>query len=335
MSTVNSIISSATSDVDKIRAIKDLVSNDHQLIRTIPDDFNTNERSKSFSMLLILLKIELLLISDEFDPSIIATYLKQVQSLLPKNSTNTTSNSDLTYLKLKYDDLYTDFQLLYPPKYMDLVNKKLILLNNMHNNQQNILEWTPELLQLVVDIYHKTTECLLLTGNEFLKNNILQHLQKILNENDPISHEFNKSISPTTSFFFDRNIRKQCVSWQQFEEFLRHAHTPWIRKLALKQPLPHTLLCNQLENNISLLSKYYLNISLSKIKSLFEVPDSIDIEDLVATMVIKDKLPPHSQIDQIKSVLYFGGDTEVYNPENQHVKDICLLVDEIVTLIGE
>lgn len=364
---ISQILNSPTLlDNEKILGIEKTASNGADR-RAISDQIviptaEINSETPALTLKLALLKIEL----NCFARSkwIESLFLQILKTVLPRGlSAFTSSNTTVLYIKIKYEDLYSDYQFLAVedadsiaadppaggseeisgkashPKFMDLINKKLTLLNNI---PEDAYSTKGSISSLAASIYRKVIDLLLLTGNDFLKRNLLHHLNEKLRitanfnslaagspNSNALIENFNSIFTPLSSSFFKKTIEGRLVAFNQFHQFV----TSYDSGLYVRQIsglFYNTLMENHYENNIYNLSKYYDNISLHKIEILLQPSDhtNFNFEELISKMILNDKLPPGTTIDQLDQTLHFPVQESYHR-----MQDICDIIEEITTLI--
>lgn len=324
-------LDSALSDRDKMAQIRALATAEPANVR----DQIIVDPSTPLGLWLALLKIELH--DNTVRSKALDAVYAQVQRGVPRGLSGFTNDPTLVYTRVKFEDLSSDYHfhsLLHlgttpseSKKLMDLVNKKLLLVSNV---PESVYLTSEECVNLVVSIYFKVLHYLLLAGCEYPKKNLLNHLDKTLNiTGDPSPHpvatRFNAALPSSTRDYFVATVTHKLIAWTQFEQ------------LFSEQPLlPRAVAVhNYLENNIYSLGRYYDNILLLKVEELtgvrlaaIFVASPIVIEDLIASMISFNKMPPGTQLDQLDLVVYFGA-PEPKDP----VADLCELVEEIAEMI--
>ncbi|CAH2355955.1 hypothetical protein CLIB1423_40S00232 [[Candida] railenensis] len=365
---ISKVLSSPTlSDNEVILEIERIASSGADL-RAISDQIvipslEINAETPALTLKLALLKIELNCFArSKWIESLFSQISKAV---LPRGlSAFTSSDTAVLYIKIKYEDLYSDYQFLAVkdadsiaadlaaggsenissqashPKFMDLINKKLTLLNNI---PERTYSTKGSICLLVASIYRKVIDLLLLTGNDFLKRNLLHHLNEKLritgNSNSlaagspnssALIENFNGIFTPLSCSFFKTTIEGRLVAFNQFHQFVTSYDSGlYVRQIA--SLFLSALLENHYENNVYNLSKYYDNISLHKIGNLLQ-PSSghsdFNFEELISKMISNDKLPPGTTLDQLEQTLHFPVQESYHR-----MQDICDIIEEVTNLI--
>ncbi|KAL7665562.1 PCI domain-containing protein [[Candida] zeylanoides] len=327
---VQQTLDSGLSDREKMAQIRVLATAEPEGVR----DQIIVDPSTPLGLWLGLLKIELH--DNTVRSNALDTVYTQVQRGIPRGLSGFTNDPTMVYNKVKFEDLSSDYHFHLSShsgatpseskKLMDLVNKKLLLVSNV---PESVYSTSDECVNLVVSIYLKVLHYLLLAGCEYLKKNLLNHLDKTLSitgaSAHPVATRFNAALSSSTRDYFVATVAHKLIAWTQFERFF------------ISQPLlPRAVAVqNHLENNIYSLSRYYDNIMLTKVEELTSVRSAatfaarpIVIENLIASMISFNKMPPGTQLDQLDSVVYFGA------PEpKDSVTDLCELVEVISEMI--
>lgn len=347
MTSVQAILSSPMLDIEKIDSIRQLGRNLPQSISDqIPLPQNSAASLNSFTIKLLLTKIELINHKKSIE---LDTLYGLIQKHIPSGGIPAfIKDLSLLYTKIQYEDLLSDYQLLTKPdfpKLMDLVNKKLILVNNVPDLVYGSgSEGSEELLRLVVSIYMKIIDYLLLTGNDFLKLKLLHQLNEKLKitslagvkestamedgvEGDKLSFKLNLELPEVTRSLFLKTIKRKLVPLDLFTQFVQCNFNPYIRNFSQGYFIE-----NHLENNVYVLSKYYDIVSFKKIEMLLlPVPPSCTInsmEEIISNMISSDRLPIGTKIDQFDQTLYFPLESTY-----DKTRDICEIIDEISNLI--
>ena len=326
-------------NIDKYLYLRQIIyknteSEANQLVDNLPLDSEDDE----LAALMILLKIEFILEFRELDIYEVDSLNKMVllSSAFPKGPFNVQNNPTRQYIRVKYNDLYNDFQYLFNPtvtifRFMELVNKKLTTLSNIPDTEDD------NVIDLAVDLYLKVVDYCLLAGSDFRKKNILKFLDETLgisqatSVDSTIANRFNKKVDDSIRGIFTLLNEEKFILFTQYETFWTNSKAPIVKKIAKTNS--SLLVSNFLENNISLLPKYYMNIHLDKITQLFIIPTDLDIEGLVSQMIINGKLPPGTCIDQMEQTIIFGEFQPEYKNFDTHVQEVSEMVDEIANLI--
>lgn len=211
------------------------------------------------------------------------------------------------YLKLQYDN------------FIDLINKKMLILNNLNNNGINISSLKDKLNLKILQLY-------LISNYDFRNDNILNHLINEIHQQQ--QQQENKYINEIEIL---RQVQSQpFVSYELFKTIIDHdfnnGYYQIINQLMKFDKLYH----NIIENNIIKLTNYFTNIEIKTIYQLFELsppPTSkttsttnnlptIDIESMIFDMIIKNKFRNVTTIDQLNQTVSFNNDDNKNNNED-------------------
>lgn len=230
------------------------------------------------------------------------------RSVQPKTSNDSFLQ---TYNRFKYQDLYSDYQLSLNTKLdktIELINKKVFII------KQNT---TINLLNKV--IYMKVFNLLMISQNDFRKNQIILFL-----ENCPLI-DFN-SVP-----FFDAVKNNKIILPEFFGKFLSTLDPLYLR---LFKNFNYTnLITNLIERNLICLTKYYNSIEILKLYSLLDISQEIDLSNIITSMIIADKFPGNCKIDGINNLIIFDDNTSK-KTLNDHVLTIGTLLTDIVKNIN-
>ncbi|CUM66085.1 uncharacterized protein PRCAT00003739001 [Priceomyces carsonii] len=304
------IANSSLSEIGKVEHLRDLINEENY--KEVPFD-----TSDEIHIVATLFKLELLLSSNEIIPDSIDDVFSSVVAAVPfvKNKGINSEEYLKAFIKVKYHDIYGDYQLitgLYYDSIIDCVNKKVLLANSIQSNFD----------QLLNQINLKSLELLIISGYDFRKDIVLDFLDKSVDWN---------GVNDVTKRIYELITNKRLVSIELFDSFLKNIQfAVFIRRLNYDD-----LVKNVLENNIFNLSKYYKAINISKVSFLLNADRKI--EDLIIEMIISNKLPPNSKIDQAQNLLLFG-DTRInndLNSLNNHVKEVGEIIDQVLQLVSD
>lgn len=299
---------------------------------------NFDTQDEELNALLVLLEIELILEAGDMQGYELEVLFKMVQqsTAFPKGLMNFENDVTKVYLRVKYNDLYNDYQYLFSGsvetyKFMELVNKKLTTLSNIPDSDDD------NLTNLVAELNVKVIEYCLLAGADFRKKNILKFIDGSLGISEPlpasdVSVRVNEKLNGTAREVFKLISNERFVLYVQYEMFVNQADLPILKRIAITNLL--LLVCNFLENNIALLPKYYTNIHLNKIVRLFMIPMELDVESIVAQMIVDGKLPLGTCIDQMNETIIFGDYPSDYDSFDTHIKGVCDMVENISSMIN-
>lgn len=203
------------------------------------------------------------------------------------------------YIVAKVADMTSDAQLFGPHKLFDLINKKVLLINNL-----------PKIEGIAVvrrEFVYKVLQLLLLLPPDHRLWSIVQFLHQ--------HYQPNPEIEPP-QFEATRQLYRlveagRLMPLGLFRDFLltRDALvafggllTAWVQSED-----PTVWVCNAMESNLVRLARYYQLIALAKIYAMFELESAaVDLEGLVVAMIGEEKLPPATKLDQRHGVLEFG-----------------------------
>ena len=339
---VKRIILLGEDDYQIIEKLQATIGRDDNIIEIIESISDIPD--KSFEVLVYLIKLELIL-KYSTDYSGVDSILKAIQAapvfkMLSSSNWKATRSRDI-YMKAKYTDLITDYQYLIVDtdyrKFVDLINKKILIINGIVSLQENLGE--PFSLQLdqletgflglINSLYYKILQLFIISDYDFRKYNVLHFLEANF-KLDRVDADFK-----LTSDIFHLYESNKLIPIKLFQDFIfqRDYSIKFGYNLILTHHLvPKFLLHNIMENNLAELAKYYKSVKISKVYKIFNItPETIDIEAIVLDMIIKNKLPPKTQIDQINNMILFGNAVNELDPHtlNQFVQDVGKLVNEI------
>lgn len=297
-----------------------------EVVKGLPFEKYEQDDEKSMILKLYQLQLHLYVGGNEIDYSRVEESFKWIQNnkLHITKLSNTSDNLALLYLKIKYNDVLTDYQYLFAPtvdeyKFIDFINKKLMIINSLPDEV--------EIQELVNEIKIKIIIAALLCGNDFRKRNIFNY---IIESNFDIEKASIKN-------YFALSLSNKFIPFKLFEEFLHDVKDACVifNRLSNKS----FLINNYLENNISLLPNYYDSIYLSRINGLFHNIGLNELEDLIQQMITNNKLPPQTRIDQINGILLFNNDLNNSNKSfgmlNNHIKDVGDIINNISTSLDK
>lgn len=233
---------------------------------------------------------------------------------------------DLLYLRIKYNDVLTDYQYLFAAdvdeyKFIEFINKKLMIINSL--STENLGD---EIQEFVNEIKVKIVIAALLCGNDFRKRPIFNFIIDS-------GYELEK---PSMKHYLDLSMSNKFIPFKLFEEFLHDVKQICVVFNRLSNNT--FLINNYMENNISLLPNYYDSIYLTRINELFHDIGLNELEDLIQQMITNNKLPPLSRIDQINGILLFDGNDnskKSFNLLNNHIKDVGEIINNISTSLDK
>ena len=331
MSTHNIILDiindSSSSKIDQLNQLQNVIT---QLSKTELLELNVSSINiESFKLIVNLLKIESIMTNYPKEP-LIKTLMEQdsainatgITFLSPSTTTTDEEQYINTFIKAKLNDLQSDYQYLFKElqydNFIDLINKKMLILNNLNNNGINISSLKDKLNLKILQLY-------LISNYDFRNDNILNHL---INEIHQQQQQENKYINEIDIL---RQVQSQpFVSYELFKTIIDHdfnnGYYQIINQLMKFDKLYH----NIIENNIIKLTNYFTNIEIKTIYQLFELsppPTSkttsttnnlptIDIESMIFDMIIKNKFRNVTTIDQLNQTVSFNNDDNKNNNED-------------------
>lgn len=331
MSTHNIILDiindSSSSKIDQLNQLQNVIT---QLSKTELLELNVSSINiESFKLIVNLLKIESIMTNYPKE-LLIKTLMEQdsainatgITFLSPSTTTTDEEQYINTFIKAKLNDLQSDYQYLFKElqydNFIDLINKKMLILNNLNNNGINISSLKDKLNLKILQLY-------LISNYDFRNDNILNHL---INEIHQQQQQENKYINEIDIL---RQVQSQpFVSYELFKTIIDHdfnnGYYQIINQLMKFDKLYH----NIIENNIIKLTNYFTNIEIKTIYQLFELsppPTSkttsttnnlptIDIESMIFDMIIKNKFRNVTTIDQLNQTVSFNNDDNKNNNED-------------------
>lgn len=332
MSTHNIILDiindSSSSKIDQLNQLQNVIT---QLSKTELLELNVSSINiESFKLIVNLLKIESIMTNYPKEP-LIKTLMEQdsainatgITFLSPSTTTTDEEQYINTFIKAKLNDLQSDYQYLFKElqydNFIDLINKKMLILNNLNNNGINISSLKDKLNLKILQLY-------LISNYDFRNDNILNHLINEIHQQQ--QQQENKYINEIEIL---RQVQSQpFVSYELFKTIIDHdfnnGYYQIINQLMKFDKLYH----NIIENNIIKLTNYFTNIEIKTIYQLFELsppPTSkttsttnnlptIDIESMIFDMIIKNKFRNVTTIDQLNQTASFNNDDNKNNNED-------------------
>ncbi|KAL1575027.1 hypothetical protein MG5_00071 [Candida albicans P57072] len=332
MSTHNIILDiindSSSSKIDQLNQLQNVIT---QLSKTELLELNVSSINiESFKLIVNLLKIESIMTNYPKEP-LIKTLIEQdsainatgITFLSPSTTTTDEEQYINTFIKAKLNDLQSDYQYLFKElqydNFIDLINKKMLILNNLNNNGINISSLKDKLNLKILQLY-------LISNYDFRNDNILNHLINEIHQQQ--QQQENKYINEIEIL---RQVQSQpFVSYELFKTIIDHdfnnGYYQIINQLMKFDKLYH----NIIENNIIKLTNYFTNIEIKTIYQLFELsppPTSkttsttnnlptIDIESMIFDMIIKNKFRNVTTIDQLNQTVSFNNDDNKNNNED-------------------
>lgn len=187
------------------------------------------------------------------------------------------------------NDQLTEYQLFNPAKLFDLINKKVLAVNNLPK--------ITGLEQLKTALYTKIIHLLILLTPDHRQLSVVKFLRREPVPLNPITHEMLRLVEGD-----------QLVPLEMVDALLdSHDGLEIMGGLVSRLISVHprqTWTHNVLQGNIIRLSKYYSEISLAKIGELFACSE-ITLESMVCLLIIGDKFPVPTKIDQAHGKLVF------------------------------
>ncbi|KGU37304.1 hypothetical protein MGK_00073 [Candida albicans P57055] len=332
MSTHNIILDiindSSSSKIDQLNQLQNVIA---QLSKTELLELNVSSINiESFKLIVNLLKIESIMTNYPKEP-LIKILMEQdsainatgITFLSPSITTTDEEQYINTFIKAKLNDLQSDYQYLFKElqydNFIDLINKKMLILNNLNNNGINISSLKDKLNLKILQLY-------LISNYDFRNDNILNHLINEIHQQQ--QQQENKYINEIEIL---RQVQSQpFVSYELFKTIIDHdfnnGYYQIINQLMKFDKLYH----NIIENNIIKLTNYFTNIEIKTIYQLFELsppPTSkttsttnnlptIDIESMIFDMIIKNKFRNVTTIDQLNQTVSFNNDDNKNNNED-------------------
>lgn len=228
--------------------------------------------------------------SKEFFPEANSTHFKQ---LMGGNSSNPTD----TFIRVKFNDLCGDFRCLVMDRgdLNDLMNKKMLLANSCTHTELTAL------------LNRKIEELLIAASYDFKRLNAVAYVEK----------------SQRHTEIFDLISKNRVIPCGIFDRFLDDTTNEYYD---LFSRCDRKWLYNNLtECNLVILTKYYKSISFATVEKLQGIGG---IEETAAAMIVQNKLPVNSKVDQLRGGLIIG-DEEPPKGMNEKVRDVGLLVNQI------
>lgn len=332
MSTHNIILDiindSSSSKIDQLNQLQNVIT---QLSKTELLELNVSSINiESFKLIVNLLKIESIMTNYPKEP-LIKTLMEQdsainatgITFLSPSTTTTDEEQYINTFIKAKLNDLQSDYQYLFKElqydNFIDLINKKMLILNNLNNNGINISSLKDKLNLKILQLY-------LISNYDFRNDNILNHLINEIHQQQ--QQQENKYINEIEIL---RQVQSQpFVSYELFKTIIDHDFNNGYYQIINQLMKFDKLYRNIIENNIIKLTNYFTNIEIKTIHQLFELsppPTSkttsttnnlptIDIESMIFDMIIKNKFRNVTTIDQLNQTVSFNNDDNKNNNED-------------------
>ena len=332
MSTHNIILDiindSSSSKIDQLNQLQNVIA---QLSKTELLELNVSSINiESFKLIVNLLKIESIMTNYPKEP-LIKILMEQdsainatgITFLSPSITTTDEEQYINTFIKAKLNDLQSDYQYLFKElqydNFIDLINKKMLILNNLNNNGINISSLKDKLNLKILQLY-------LISNYDFRNDNILNHLINEIHQQQ--QQQENKYINEIEIL---REVQSQpFVSYELFKTIIDHDFNNGYYQIINQLMKFDKLYRNIIENNIIKLTNYFTNIEIKTIHQLFELsppPTSkttsttnnlptIDIESMIFDMIIKNKFRNVTTIDQLNQTVSFNNDDNKNNNED-------------------
>lgn len=240
---------------------------------------------------------------------------EMIRSLAHLSPTNLAADQLLTLTMIKYQDLVTDYQHLFcggskDLKLVELATKKLTAL--------------PAALEtsfVVTSLQYKVSVYYLLCGSDHRKSIIYNYLQ----ERGVLSAIVEKLPQFSALFHGD-----SLVTLRQYVNFVDYQRTNYYEFFHILKLHESVFFKNFLDCNINRLPRYYLSITFNRIQTLLCDDDlQFDPQDFLYDMVISNKLPQGTKIDQREKMVFFGAEQARYDELNTRGKKICDLVNSL------
>lgn len=181
-------------------------------------------------------------------------------------------DSDNIDLKLKYQDVHSDYLTLQTHKIIELINKKITLLHQISDS-----EWRNELLVKIIEL-------IIVSNYDFRKLEIINYIKK-----QPVA------LDPLTQELFTKLIEQKFITLEEYNHFLAHTKSLVISKFNRQK-----LLQNLILTNLSTLPKYYKSIYIGNLSKLL----GMEIDEItISRMISNGDLP--GKINQLKGLVVF------------------------------
>ncbi|CAX44338.1 conserved hypothetical protein [Candida dubliniensis CD36] len=335
---------SSLSKIDKLYQLQNVITtlSKNDLIElNVSSSISIN--NECFKLIINLLKVELLMINYPKEP-LIKTIMEQdllMNTTGVKLTTTTTHENNFNninddqliniFIKTKLNDLQSDYQYLFKElkydNFIDLINKKMLILNNLNNsnnnNNNNFRDLKDKLNLKILQLY-------LLSNYDFRNDNILNHLINEIHvqqqQQQQQQHSTNTIINNPSIEILKQVQSQPFVSFELFNIIINHnfnnGYYNIINQLMKFDKLYH----NIIENNIIKLTNYFINLKIKTIYQLFELSSKsiidnypiIDIESIIFDMIIKNKFKNITTIDQLNQTINFNNDLQNKINNNQH-----------------
>lgn len=223
----------------------------------------------------------------------------ELKLILLSNSKDEVEN----LIRFKYNDLNGDFKYIVQNEgeLNDFIGKKMVLANNC------------PIVELTQQINVKLVELLVIANYDFKRISVVLYLSRM---------ELGRH-----QVLFLLIQSEKIISKEEFQLFLVN---PTNEYNFLRYLNKEVLIANLTERNIVHLTKHYTSIRLNNLERLLEVDN---VEDVLAQMIISNKLPEGSKVDQLEEVLIVGGGDVVYGL-NERILSMGGMVNEIVLKIA-
>ncbi|KAK6462843.1 hypothetical protein DFJ63DRAFT_336145 [Scheffersomyces coipomensis] len=317
ITSIESILSSDTHDQVKINELQssvDYSSIDEEII-------NSSTINDSFKIIILLFKLEYIINNQDISNSLkqiesIFTIIQSITGLkrIVNSGYNTNNNHIELYIKIKYNDLLTDYQFLidHPnyAKFIELINKKVLIINNIPKVVY------PKLIEL---IQFKIVQLYLISDYDNRKPSILSYL------NDQLGGSNDQNIVDVLDFLQSDRI----ISIETYQKIVSIDCKNNYHNLITNYLDSSMILRNLIENNIILLPNYYNSIKLAKVYKILNIDTSINIEDIIFNMIQLKKFSAGVKIDQINELVMFNTINHQDQILNNHIQEVGTLVNNI------
>ncbi|KAK6199596.1 uncharacterized protein RJT21DRAFT_48174 [Scheffersomyces amazonensis] len=276
-----------------------------------------------YKIILLLLKLESI-ISTTLDIPQIEKILGTIQSNPTlKRITNTgysTTDTIALFIRIKYNDLLTDYQyLIDDPKYskfIELVNKKVLIINNIPTAKSTESKLFPKLIELIqlkiLQLYH-------ISSYDLKKPSVLKYLT------EDLQGKLDGQLSQVVELYKLGKIIPPSI----FHEILTLNYGNNYNRIVTTHLDHQKLLKNSIENNIVSLTKYYQSIRIEKMYEILKIPREIDVEEIIFNMIIHNTFPSAVKIDQIEGLVRFHDQTDESQIVNNHIQEVSKIINDI------
>lgn len=239
-----------------------------------------------------------------------------IRSLAHLSPTSLSPDQQQTLAMIKYQDLVTDYQNLFcggskDLKLVELATKKLTAL--------------PAALEssfVVTNLQYKVAIYYILCGSDHRKSIIYEYLQ----ERGILS-----SIAEKVPQFASLFLGDSLVTLTQYSSFVNYQKANHYEFSHILERHRSAFFKNFLDCNINRLPRFYLSITFRRIQTLLcnDGDLEFDVQDFVYEMVVSNKLPVGTKIDQREKIVFFAAEQARYDELNTRGKMICELVNSL------